>query len=126
MLAQSLSRLAAFKRSMSAFCSATAIGQKLRDLYDASSDLPHHVLTILMQLNCGSTVLRPDASFAATGAPGVRALMQETGGSNMRPRRCSAPWHPLISLARSASMAPGLKAGWREMLWRFRLRGPDR
>jgi precorrin-6x reductase len=28
-----------------------AIGQKLKDLYEASPDLPHHMLTILMQLN---------------------------------------------------------------------------
>jgi hypothetical protein len=29
----------------------TAIGQKLRDLYVASPDLPHHMVAILMQLN---------------------------------------------------------------------------
>jgi hypothetical protein len=28
-----------------------AIGQNLRDLYNASPDIPHHMLTILMQLN---------------------------------------------------------------------------
>lgn len=28
-----------------------AIGQKLRELYEASPNLPHHMLTILMQLN---------------------------------------------------------------------------
>jgi hypothetical protein len=28
-----------------------AIGLKLRDLYEVSPDLPHHMLTILMQLN---------------------------------------------------------------------------
>ena len=28
-----------------------AIGQQLRNVYDTSPDLPHHMLTILMQLN---------------------------------------------------------------------------
>ena len=28
-----------------------AIGRQLRNVYDASPDLPHHMLTILMQLN---------------------------------------------------------------------------
>jgi hypothetical protein len=33
-----------------------AIGQKLRRLYGASPDLPHHMLTILMQLNSDQKV----------------------------------------------------------------------
>jgi hypothetical protein len=28
-----------------------AIGREVRNLYDVSGELPHHVLTILMQLN---------------------------------------------------------------------------
>ena len=33
-----------------------AIGQGLRKLYNASPDLPHHILTILMQLNADQPI----------------------------------------------------------------------
>ena len=33
-----------------------AIGRKLRDLYKTSPDVPHHMLTILMQLNSDQKV----------------------------------------------------------------------
>jgi hypothetical protein len=38
-----------------------AIGQQLRNLYDASPDLPHHMLTILMQLNVDQPASLEDA-----------------------------------------------------------------
>ena len=42
-----------------------AIGLKLRYLYDVSPDLPHHMLTILMQLNADQPASKEASSASA-------------------------------------------------------------
>ena len=44
------------------------IGRQLRGLYDVSPDLPHHILTILMQLN-SELQLNSDQPVSTAGNP---------------------------------------------------------